>query len=61
MKGSNDAWNMCINQCIVKGCLFRAKLVKGGNSGRYKIINNDRELRDVVYPKPQRVHFNENH
>ena len=52
MKGTNDAWNMCINQCIVNGWLFKAKLVKGDNSGRYKIIYNERELRDVVYPKP---------
>ena len=51
MKGTNDAWNMCINQCIVNGWRFRAKLVKGDNYGSYKIINN--ELRDVVYPKPQ--------
>ena len=51
MKGTNDAWNMCKNQCIVKGWLFKAKLVKGDNSGSYKIINN--ELRDVVYPKQQ--------
>ena len=39
MKGSNDAWNMCIHQCIVSGWLFRAELVKGHNSGRYRIIN----------------------
>ena len=51
MRGVNDAWNICINQCIVKGRLSRAELVKGDNSGSYKIINN--ELRDVVYPKPQ--------
>ena len=51
MKGTNDAWNMCINQCIVKGWLFRTKLVKGDNSGGYKIIYI--ELGDVVYPKPQ--------
>ena len=50
MKGTNDAWNMCINQCIIKGWLFRAKLVKRDNSGSYKLINN--ELRDVN-PKPQ--------
>ena len=53
MKGTNDAWNMCINQCIVNCRVFRAKLVKGDNSGCYKIINNELELRDVVYPKPQ--------
>ena len=53
MKGTNEAWNMCINQSIENGWLFRAKLVKGDNSGRYKIINNERKLRDVVYPKPQ--------
>ena len=49
MKGANDACNMCINQSID----FRARLVKGDNSGRYKIINNERKLRDVVYPKSQ--------
>ena len=49
MKGNNDAWNICRNQCIVNGWLFRSKLVKGDNSGCYKIINNERELRDVVY------------
>ena len=53
MIGMNDAWNMCINQCIVNGWLFRGKLVKGDYFGRYKIINNERELLDVVYPKPQ--------
>ena len=53
MKGTNDAWNMCINQYIVNGWLFTAKLVKGDNSGRYKIINYKRELRDAVYPNPQ--------
>ena len=51
MKGTNDAWNMCINECTVRSWLFRTKLVKGDNSGSYKIIDN--ELRDVVYPKPQ--------
>ena len=50
MKGTNDALNMCIHQCIVKGWLFRTKLVKGDDSGSYKLINN--EFRDVVYPKP---------
>ena len=55
MKGTNDAWNMCINQSIVNGWLFKAKLVKGDNSVHYKIINNECELRDVVYPKPQRT------
>ena len=53
MKGTNDAWNMCINQCIVNGWLFRAKIVKGDNSGRYKIINNERELPDAAYQNPQ--------
>ena len=53
MKGTNDAWNLCINQCIVNGWLFRAKIVKGDNSGRYKIINNERELPDAAYPNPQ--------
>ena len=53
MKATNDAWNMCINQCIINGWLFRAKLVKGDNSGRYEIFSNERELRDVVYLKPQ--------
>ena len=53
MKGTNDAWNMCKNQCIVSGRLFRTKLVKGYNSGRYKIINIERELRYVAYPKTQ--------
>ena len=24
MKGTKDAWTMCINQCIVNGWLFRA-------------------------------------
>ena len=53
MKGTIDACNktLCINQCIVKGWFFRANVLKGDNSGSYKIINN--ELRDVVYPKPQ--------
>ena len=53
MKGTNDVLNMCINKCIVNGWLFRAKLAKVDNSGRYKIINNEHELRDVVYPNPQ--------
>ena len=53
MKGSNDVWNMCIHRCIVSSWLFRVKLVKGHNSRRYRIINIERELRDVVYPKPQ--------
>ena len=53
MKGTNDAWNMCISQSIQYGWLFRAKLVKGDNSGRKKIINNKRKLRDAVYSKPQ--------
>ena len=53
MKGANDAWNMCINQCIINGWLFRAKLAKGDNSGSYKIINNEHELRDVVNQNPQ--------
>ena len=39
MKGTNDAWNMCIHNFIINGWLFRAKLVKGDNSGHYKIIN----------------------
>ena len=51
MKGTNDAWNMCINQYIVKGWLFRAKLLNGDNSGFYTLLDN--ELRDGVYPKPQ--------
>ena len=50
-KGTNDACNMCINQNIENGWLFRAKLVKGDDSGCYKIFNNERKL--VVYPKPQ--------
>ena len=53
MKGTNDAWNMCITPCSVNGWLFRAKLVKGDNSGSHKIINNERELRDVAYIKSQ--------
>ena len=36
--------NICINQCIVNCWLFRLKLVKGDNSERYKIINNESEL-----------------
>ena len=48
MKGTNDAWNMCMNQCIVNGWLLKAKLVKG-NNWRYKIINNECELLDTVY------------
>ena len=55
MKGTNDAWNMCINQCIVNGWLFRAKLIKGDNFERYKIINNERALRDVVYRTTERI------
>ena len=55
MKGTNNAWNMCINRCVVNGWLFRAKLVKGDNSGLYKMFNNERELRDVVFPKPRRA------
>ena len=51
MKGTNGAWKMCINHCIVNGWLFRAKLVKGDNSESHKIIDTD--LRDGVYPKPQ--------
>ena len=51
MKGTNDTWNMSIKQCIVNSWLFRAELVKGDNYGRYKIINNERELRDIVCPK----------
>ena len=53
MKGTNHALDMCINQCIVNGLLSRAKIVKGDNSGHYKIINNERELRYVVYPQSQ--------
>ena len=53
MKGINDALNMCINQCIVKGWLFRAKLVKGDNSGSYKIIDN--ELRDCIPQTTERI------
>ena len=52
-EGTNDAWKMCINQCIVNGWLFRAKSVKGDNSERYRIINNEHELLDAVYQKPQ--------
>ena len=48
MKDANDAWNMCINRCIVNGWLFDAKLVKEDNSVHYKIIDNERELRNVV-------------
>ena len=55
MKGTNDAWNMCINQCIVNGWFFRAKLIKGDNFDRYKIINNERALRDVVYRTTERI------
>ena len=51
---------MCINQCIVHGWLFRAKLVNADNSARYKIINNEREL-EMVYTPNHRAHFNENH
>ena len=53
MKGINEARNMCINLCIINGWLFRAKLVKGDNSGRYKLTNNEFEIGNVVYPKPQ--------
>ena len=60
MKSTNDAWNMCINHCIVNSWLFRTKLVKGDNSGRYKIINNEREL-EMLYTQTHRAHFNENH
>ena len=55
IKGTSEAWNMFINQSIENGWLFRAKLVKGDNSTRYKIINNKRKLQDIVYPKPQRA------
>ena len=61
MKGAIDAWNMCINQCIVNGWLFRAKLAKEDNSGRYKIIDNERELRDGVCPKTTERIFMKNH
>ena len=57
MKDTNDAWNTCINQYIINGRLFTAKLVKGDNSVRYEIINNERELRDGVYPKPQSAFY----
>ena len=58
MKGTNDAWNMCINQCIVRGWLFRAKLVKGDNSGRYKLMIMNFEM---LYTQNHRAHLNENH
>ena len=51
MKGTNDAWNMCIHNYIVNGRLFRAKLVKGDNSGNYKIINNECEFPRCCIPK----------
>ena len=35
------------------GWLFGAMLLKGDNSGRYKIINNERELRGVESPKQE--------
>ena len=60
MKGTNDAWNMCINQCIVNGWLFRAKPVKGDNLGHPKIINNDANF-EMLYTPKHRAHFNENY
>ena len=44
---------LCINQCAVDGWLFGAILLKRDNSGRYKIINNERELRGVKCKKLQ--------
>ena len=58
MKGTNDAWPMCIYQCIINGWLFRAKLVKGDNSVRYKIMNANFEM---LYTQNHRAHFNLNH
>ena len=48
LKGTHDAWNMCISQCIVNSWLFGAKLVMRDNSVRYETINNEHKLRDVV-------------
>ena len=53
MRGTNDAWNMCIYESIENGWLFRANLVKGDNSGRYKIIKDEGELQDGLYPNSQ--------
>ena len=42
-----------LTNASLNGWFFRVKLVKGNNSGQYKIINDEYELHDVVYPKPQ--------
>ena len=42
---------MCINQCIVNGWLFRAKLVKGDNSGCCKMINKEPRTSRCCIPK----------
>ena len=57
MKGTNDALNMCINKCIVNGWRCRAKLVKGDNYGRYKMINASFEM---LYTQTHRAFFNKN-
>ena len=58
MKGTNDAWNMYINQCIVKGWLFRAKLIR---EITLEVIIQLIMNFQMLYTQNHIAHFNENH
>ena len=38
MKGTNDAWNVCMIKCIANACLIGIILIKGDNSPVIKQI-----------------------
>ena len=52
MKGITDVLNMWIIKCITNGWLIGIMMIKGHNSGRYKITHNKGDFRDCLCIKP---------
>ena len=52
MYGTIDVLNMCIIKCITNGWLIRIMIIKGRNSGHYKITHIKGDFRDGVCLKP---------
>ena len=43
---------MCFIKCIINGLFIGIKIIKGRNSGQYKITRNKGDFRDCVCLKP---------
>ena len=56
MKGTNDAWTMFINQCIVNGWLFKTKLGKEINLCITKLLIMNVNF-EMLYTQNHKEHF----